>query len=167
MFSDVSSQLDLSYSSLAEISQEWCCVLLNASDLQFSSVQSLSHVPLFPTQESNKSFLHCRWILLPDELPRKPQSSSFVAISHSVVSGHGLQYARLPCLSQSPRACSNSCPLNWWHHPTVSSSVILFSSCLQSFPESVSFRMSRLFPLGGQGIGASASTSVPLMNIQD
>ena len=64
-------------------------------------------------------------------------------------------------------ACSNLCPFSQWCHPTISSSVVLFSSCLQSFPASESFLMSRLFASGGQSIGASASASVLLMNIQD
>ena len=64
-------------------------------------------------------------------------------------------------------ACSNSHPLSWWCHPTISSSVIPFSSCLQSFPASGSFLMSWLFASGGQSIGASASASVFPMNIQD
>ena len=78
---------------------------------------------------------------------------------------HWLQHARLPCPSPTPRACSNSCPLSQWCHPTISSSVIPFSSCLQSFPESESFRMNWLFTSGGQSIGTSAS--VLLMHIQD
>ena len=78
----------------------------------------------------------------------------------------GLQHARLPCSSPSPGVCANSCSLSWGCHPTISSSVVLFSSCLLSFPESGSFPMSRLFPSGGQSIGASALASVLLMNIQ-
>ena len=91
--------------------------------------------------------------------------------SRSVVSDslrpHGLQHARLPCLSPTPGACSNSCPLSQWCHPTISSSVVPFSSCPQSFPASGSFLMSQLFASGGQSIGASASASVLPMNIQD
>ena len=91
--------------------------------------------------------------------------------SHSVMSGslqpHGLQHARLPWPSPSPRAYSNSCPLSWWCHPNISSSVVPFSSCLQSFPAPRSFPMSQLFTSGGQSIGASASTSVLPMNIWD
>ena len=79
---------------------------------------------------------------------------------------HGLQHARLPCPSPSPEACSNLCPLSWWCHPTISSSVIPFFSCLQSFPASGAFQMSQLFTSGGQNIGVSASTSVLPMNIQ-
>ena len=80
---------------------------------------------------------------------------------------HGLQHARLPCLSLSPRASSNSCPSSWWCHPTISSFVIPFSSHLQSFPASGSFPMSQLFAWGGQSIGVSASASAVPMNIQD
>ena len=80
---------------------------------------------------------------------------------------HGLQYTRLPCPSATLGAYSNSCPLSWWCHPTISSSVVPLSSCLQSFPASGSFQMSQLFTSGGQGIGVSASTSVLPMNIQD
>ena len=94
-----------------------------------------------------------------------------VQFSHSVMSDslqpHGLQHARLPCPAPTPRACSNSCPLSWCCHPTISSSVAPFSSCLQSFPSSGSFPMSQFFPSGGQGTIVSASASVLPMNIQD
>ena len=80
---------------------------------------------------------------------------------------HELQDARLPCPSLSPRVCSNSCPLSQWCHPSISSSVIPFSSCLQSFPASGSFPKSRLFSSSGQSIGASASPLVFSRNIQD
>ena len=80
---------------------------------------------------------------------------------------HEPQHARLPCLSPTPGACSNSCPSSRWYHPTISSSVIPFSSCLQSFPASGSLPMSQLFTPGGQSIVASASASVLPMNIQD
>ena len=94
-----------------------------------------------------------------------------VQFSHSVVSDslrtHGLQHARPPCASPTPRVYSNSCPLSQWCHPTISSSVVPFSSHLQSFPASGSFQMGRFFPSGGQSIGVSASTSVLLINIQD
>jgi len=80
---------------------------------------------------------------------------------------HGLQHARLPCLSPAPGNCSDSCPLSWWCHPTISSSVITFSSCLQYFPTSGFFQVSQFFASGGQSIGVSATTSVLPMNIQD
>ena len=94
-----------------------------------------------------------------------------VAFSRSVVSDslrpHILQHASLPCPSPAPRACSNSCASSRWCHPTISSSVVPFSSCLQSFPASGSFPTSQLFTSGGQNIGASASAPVLPMNIQD
>ena len=80
---------------------------------------------------------------------------------------HGLQHNRLPLPSPTPTACSNSCPLSQWCHPIISSSVIPFSSCLQSFPASRSFPMSQVFASGDQNIGVSASASVLPMNIQD
>ena len=89
---------------------------------------------------------------------------------HSVVSNslrpHGLQHARPPCPSPTPRVYPNSCPLSWWCHSTISSSVVLFSSCLQSFPESGSFLMNWFFTSGGQSIEASASSSVLPVSIQ-
>ena len=80
---------------------------------------------------------------------------------------HGLQHTRLPCLSPSPGTCPNSCPLNLWCHPTISSFVIPFSSFPQSFQASGSFQISQPFASGGQIIGVSASASVLPVNIQD
>ena len=125
-----------------------------------------------------------------DSLPAEPQGKLFlkhqvllkktrswtlkiksVQCSCSVVSNsfrsHGLQHSKLPCPSPNPGACSNSCPSSWWCHPIISSSVIPFSSYLQSFPASGSFPMSQLFASHGQSIGVSASASVLPMNIQD
>ena len=79
----------------------------------------------------------------------------------------GLQHARPPCPAPTSRAYSNSCPLSWWCHPTISSSVIPFSSCLQSFPASGSFQMSQFFASCDQSIGVLASASVLPMNIQN
>ena len=94
-----------------------------------------------------------------------------VQFSRSVMSDslrpHGPQQTRPPCPSPTPRVYSNSCPLSWWCHPTISSSVIPISSCLQSFPASGSFPMSQFFASGDQSIGVSASASVLPMNIQD
>ena len=96
--------------------------------------------------------------------------SGSVQFSHSVMSDslqpHGLQHARLPCSSPTPRVYSNSRPLNRWCHPTISSSVIPFSSRLQSFPAPGTFQMSQLFASDGQSIGVSASTSVLPKNTQ-
>ena len=94
-----------------------------------------------------------------------------VQFSHSVMSDslwpHGLQHVRPPCPSPTPRVYSKSCPLSRWCHPPILSSVVPFSSRLQSFPASRSFQMSQLFAWGSQSIGVSASTSVLPMNIQD
>ena len=76
---------------------------------------------------------------------------------------HGLQHARPLCPTPTPRVYSNSCPLSWWCHPTISSSVVPFSPHLQSFPESGSFPMSQFLTSGGQSIGASASALVLVM----
>ena len=95
---------------------------------------------------------------------------SSVQFSHSVVPTlwpHGLQHARLPCASPTPRVYSNSCPSSRWCHPTISSSVVPFSFHLQSFPASGSFPMSQFFTSGDQSIGVSPSASVLPMNIQD
>jgi len=96
---------------------------------------------------------------------------SSVQFSRSVVSDslwpHEPQHARPPCPSPIPGVHPNPCPLSQWCHPTISSSVIPFSSCPQSFPVSGSFQMSQLFTSGGQNIGVSTSTSVLPMNTQD
>ena len=91
--------------------------------------------------------------------------------SHSVVSdslrSHGLQHVRPPCPSPTPGVYSGSCPLSQWCHPTISCSVVPFSSHLQSFPASGSFQISQFFTSGGQTTGVSASASVLPMNTQD
>ena len=97
--------------------------------------------------------------------------SSSVQFSRSVVSSclrsHELQHARPPCPSSTPGVYPDSCPLSWWCHRTIISSVIPFPSCLQTFPASGSFPMSRFFASGGQSIGVSASISLLPKNIQD
>ena len=95
------------------------------------------------------------------------QFSSVAQLCPTLLQHCGLQHARPPCPSPTPRVYSNSCPLSLWCHPIISSSVIAFSSCLQSFPASGSFQMSQIFTSGGQSIGVSASASVFPMNIQD
>ena len=100
-----------------------------------------------------------------------PDTHSSVQFSHSVVSDslqlHGLQHTRPPCPSPTPGVYSNSCPLSQQCLPAISSSVIPFCSCLQSFPVSGSFLRSQFFTSGGQSIGVSASASVLPLNIQD
>ena len=96
---------------------------------------------------------------------------SAVAQSYPTLRPHGLQHTRLPCPSPTPRACSNSCLSSWWCHPTISSSVVTFSSLLQCFHQGLFLlseeRMSQFFTSGGQSIGASASASILPTNIQD
>ena len=108
-----------------------------------------------------KQFIYCSGVC---------QMFSSVQFSHSVVSDslrpHEPQHARPPCPSPTPGVHPNPCPLSQWCHTTISSSVVTFSSCPQSFPASVSFPMSHLFASGGQSIGVSASTSVLPMNTQ-
>ena len=105
------------------------------------------------------------------ELENGHMYTTFIQFSYSVVSDslwpHGLQHTRLPCPSPTPGLYSSSCPLSQWCYPTISSSIVPFSSCLQSSPASGSFPMSQFFVSGGQSIGVSASTSLFPMNIQD
>ena len=100
-----------------------------------------------------------------------PHNTGPVQFSRSFVSNslrpHEPQHARPPCPSPTPRVYPNSCPLSRWCHPTISPSVVSFSSCPQSFPASGSFPMSQFFASGGQSIGVSASASVLPMNTQD
>ena len=94
-----------------------------------------------------------------------------VQFSHSVVSNslrpYELQHTRLPLPTPTPGAYSNSCPLSRWYHPTISSSVILFSSCLQSFPASESFSMSQFFTSVGQSIGVLRFSTIPFNEYSD
>ena len=100
--------------------------------------------------------------------PRLSKISSVQLLSRSdSLQPHGLQYTRLTCPSPMPRAYSDSCPLSRWCHPTISSCVLPFSSCLQSFPALGPFPVSHFFTSGGQSIEVSASASVLPMNIQD
>jgi len=111
-----------------------------------------------------------RWYLYQNKIFFLP-FNAFVQFSRSVVSDslqpHGLQHTRVPCPSPTPRACSNSCPSSWWCRPTISSSVIPFCCCLQSFWALGSSPVSQFFASGGQSIEVSASKSVLPMNIQD
>ena len=127
--------------------KEWNCVICRDEDWPRGWMKSEVK------SEREKTNIIYKWYL---------EKWLSVQFSRSVTSDslwpHGLQHARLPCPSPTPRACSNSCPLSWWHHSTISSSVIPFSSCLQSFPASGSFPVSQFFASGGQNIGVSAST---------
>ena len=119
-------------------------------------------------KQAKRSTCSMHWVVYAYNLIA--HSVQFSQFSRSVLSDslqpHGLQHARPPCPSPTPRAYSNSCPLSRWCHPAISSSAILFS-CLQSFPASGSFPVSPFFASGGQNIVVTASASVLLMNIQD
>ena len=133
----------------------WCSTWI-------SEVSCMTSCPMIPLPVCGP------WCTLPSNTGTTKATNS-VQFSRSVVSGslwrHGLQHARLPCPSPTPGVYSNSCPMSQWCHPIISSSVIPFSSHLQSFP--ASFQMSQFFASGGQSIGVSASASVLSMNIQD
>ena len=103
------------------------------------------------------------WGWSPHDRISAPQFSS-VAQSCPTLQPHESQHARSPCPSPTPEVYSNSCPLSWWCHPAISSSVVPFSSCPQSLPESGSFPVSQLFAWGGQSTGVSALASVLPMN---
>ena len=122
---------------------------------------------IFPSQELNRGLLHFRQI--PYQLSYQGEIS--VQFSRSVLPDslrlHESQHTRPPCPSQTPGVYSDSCPLSWWCHPAISSSVVPFSSYPLSLPASGSFPVSQLFAWGGQSIGVSASASVLPRNTQD
>ena len=147
------------------------CSPLGSSVHGILQVRILEWVAMFPNPGIKPMSPALQTDYLLSETPGKPLQRLSVQFSPSIMSGslqpHGLHHARLPCPSPTPGVYSNSCPLSWWCHPTISSSVVPFSSHFQSFPASGSFLMSQFFASGGQSIGISASTSVLPMNIQD
>ena len=160
----------------------WTAETSPRTSLKHSDSLPSSHIPRCPivavlsyTQRVpwEKKPFQSKAELLINYLPGKIIFSQKIMFSsvHSVVFNslqpHGLQHARLPCPSPTPRACSNSCPSTQGCHSTISSSVIPFSSYLQSFPASRTFPMSQFFASGGQSTGASALASVLPMNVQD
>ena len=174
---------DLSFwhsGSLAVAFQVSSCELRGIWDLS-SLTRDWAHIPLtvrwslncWNTREGSSSYFYF-WLMKSNwSFKNKLHHQKFTSVQFSCsvlcdsLRPHGLQHARPPCPSPTPGAYSNSCPLSWWCHPTISSSVIPFSSCPQSFPASGSFPMNQLFISGGQSIGVSASASVLPMNIQD
>ena len=143
----------------ASIWHDWGCVLPRIWQLDLYGVPGSTGDDNFDHIINIFQFLYYSYI-----------QNTFVQFSHSVTSDslrpHGLQHTRPPCTSPAPRVYSDSCPLSQWCLPTISYSVIPFSSRLQSFPESGSFPVSQFFASGGQSIGVSASASVLPMNIQ-
>ena len=159
---------------------------LSCWDLPCLRISALKLPTVAHTPGNSKLLLsHCLPILTQCLLPQGPGTRqgksvcliaahswpSSLQFSLSVVTNslwlHRPQHPRLPCPSPTLRVCSNSCPLSRWCHPTISSSVVPFSSCLQSFPASGSFPMSQFFTSGGQSIVVSTSASVLQMNIHD
>ena len=134
-------------------------------------------------EQSHKLVLSCRYALIYLTNSHLFSTTSFLVLAHTLFSPHSvqiscsvasdslrpheLQHARPPCPSPTPRVHPNPCPLSQWRHPTISSSVIPFSSWSQSFPESGSSPMSQLFASGGQSVGVSTSTTVLPKNTQD
>ena len=144
--------------------QSWPMNLLNMA-LRYSWVRTMSYQTIsihnLTLQKYNFSSVAQSCLTLSD--PYGLQHTSYPTLCDP----HGLQDARPPCPSPTPGAYSNTCSLSQWCHQTMSSSVLPFSSCLQSLPTSVSFQMSQLFTSGGQSIAVSALASVLPMNIQD
>ena len=155
--------METTWKSTAEITRvQWCSIFVDRDSQKLEKILSV-----VGCRRISQGFVGaCHWQLWCWELKL---AFSSVSYSHSGVSDslrpYGLQHTRLPCPSPTPRACSNSCPSIRWRHPTISCSVVPFSSCFQSFPASGSFLMSQFFASGGQSIRASAS--VLPMNIQD
>ena len=150
-------------------STENCLAVSQISDSQMSS--GASDGRKFACNVGDLGLTPGLWTSPGEVHGKSHQYSSSVQFGHSVLfdslQPHGMQHAKPLCSTPTPRFYSNSCSLSQWCHPTISSSVIPFSSCLQSFPASGSFQMSQFYPSGGQSIGVSASTSVLPMNIHD
>ena len=143
----------------------WQATVLHGFRHDWPDLACMHHVP----QYSHGSESCCACVFTTS--PPWPTAAQVALLSHSVVSDslwlHELQHTRLSCPLPPPGVYSNSCTLSQWCHPTISSSVVPFSSCFQSFPASGSLPMIWLFVSGGQSIGTSASASVLPMNIQD
>ena len=119
--------------------------------------------PAYSTLQRKRGYFVCHGIILKFYKKYSVMLSFSPSFMSNSLRPHGLQHTRLSCPSTSPGACSNSCPMSWWCHPTISSSVIPFSSCLQSFPASRSFLMSQFFASGGQSYW-NFSFSISLSN---
>ena len=140
--------------------------------LEFAQIHVHNNICTKNNNNNNKEYCENMWKLKATEcfwvIPFLLARVQLVqSLSRVRLKPHGLQHPRLPCPLPTPRAYSNSCPSSRWCHPTISSSVVSFFSCLQSFPAPGSFPMSQLFASDGQSMAASASASVFSMNIQD
>ena len=137
-----------------------------------NTASSLDIILSFQTIKNDSCFIYCLLSVCWDAWTVFESSNLVFVVCYSITQlcptlrPRGLQHTTLPCPSLSPWVCWNSCPLSWWYHPTISSSVVPFSSWPQSLPASGSFQMSWLFESGGQSIGASASSPVLSISIQ-
>ena len=139
---------------------DWLNWLTDTYTHIYAYIPSLLSLPPLPSCTPPGCHIAQGWApCVTQQLPTSYFCCSVARSRPTLSEPHGLQHARLPCPSPSPGASSNSCPWNWWCHPTISSSVIPFSSCLPSLPASGSFRMSQLFTSTGQGTGASSSNT--------
>ena len=163
---------------LQRVRYDWVTFTLYTTHTMLHKQYLLSELFVLENSQSTRKPLHPPPLKTKSRLKREGAYvylwllyGSSVQFSCSVMSDslrpHGLRHARPPCPSPTPRVHSNSCPLSWWCHPAISSSVVPFSSHLQYFPASECFQMSQLFTSGGRSIGISASESVLPMNIQD
>ena len=170
LFSPDFFPLDNQIRPLASLASPWPLTLKLKVDFGKDGVTHFLKIslPCGATEHCSSYFASLFTIISAFLQVRHSVQFSSIQFSCSVMSDslwpHGLQHARPPYPSPTPRAYSNSCPLSRWCHPTISSSVIPFSSCPQSFPASGSFPMSQFFASGGQSTGISASTSVLPMN---
>ena len=142
------------------LSWEWGPGVVTASPFQKPSLtmeillrHKKEHIWVSSNKMDEPRAYYTEWI----QFSSVAQSCRVIFVTSRLFGPHGLQHTRLPCPSPTPGAYSNSCPLSWWCHPTILSSTVPFSSCLQSCPASGSFQMSQFFILGGQSIEVSAS----------
>ena len=164
------SSSSVSHSVVSDSTIPWTVACQAPLSTGFSRQENWSGLPFPSTEDLPDPGIEPRSPALAGRFWEDPiltgSSVQLLSLSDSL-RPHGLQHTRPPCPSPAPGFYLNSCPLSQWRHPTIWSSIVPFSSCLQSFPASGSFQMSQFFASGGQSIGVSASASVLPMNSQD